>query len=110
MATHGNLNNHIGVPLTVLSIKPEHELAVIEMGANHIGEIEFLCNICQPEYGLITNIGRAHLEGFGSYNGVIKAKSELYKYLEIHQGFVFVNNDNELLKSLSINIKEPKLW
>ena len=75
--TMGNLNNHIGVPLTLLSIKPETEIAVVEMGANHPGEIDFLCKIADPDYGLITNIGKAHLEGFGSFEGVIKTKTEL---------------------------------
>ncbi len=70
--TYGNLNNHIGVPLTILSIKPEHEMAVIEMGANHQKEIEFLCTISQPDFGYITNFGKAHLEGFGGFEGVIK--------------------------------------
>ncbi|MDQ4141517.1 MAG: Mur ligase family protein, partial [Bacteroidota bacterium] len=76
--TQGNLNNHIGVPLTILKIKPEHQIAIIEMGANHIGEIEQLCRIAEPTHGIITNIGKAHLEGFGSLEGVARAKSELY--------------------------------
>ena len=79
--TQGNLNNHIGVPTTLLRLKPEHDLAVIEMGANHQGEIKFLCEIAEPDYGIITNVGKAHLEGFGSFEGVIKTKGELYDFL-----------------------------
>ena len=81
-STKGNLNNHIGVPLTLLSITESHDLAIVEMGANHKQEIAFLCEIADPDYGYITNFGKAHLEGFGSIEGVIKAKSELYDYLE----------------------------
>lgn len=92
--TSGNLNNHIGVPLTILSIKSEHEMAVIEMGANHQKEIEFLCTISKPDFGYITNFGKAHLEGFGGFEGVIKGKSELYTYLkENHQTIVVNEND-----------------
>lgn len=98
-ATQGNLNNHIGVPLSILSINTNHEVAVIEMGANHIGEIEFLCNIAQPTLGIITNIGKAHLEGFGSIEGVTKAKTELYSFLRSTNGKAFYNSDNELLCS-----------
>lgn len=103
VATPGNFNNHIGVPLTLLSIKPDTEIVVVEMGANHVGEIAALCKIAQPTHGLITNIGRAHLEGFGSYLDIIKAKNELYEYLNIHGGRVFVNSSNDLLMKLSIN-------
>ena len=95
--TMGNLNNHIGVPLTLLSIKPETEIAVVEMGANHPGEIDFLCKIADPDYGLITNIGKAHLEGFGSYEGVINTKTELYRHIKAHGKTVFVNQGNPLL-------------
>ena len=95
--TMGNLNNHIGVPLTLLSIKPETEIAVVEMGANHPGEIDFLCRIADPDYGLITNIGKAHLEGFGSFEGVIKTKTELYRHIKAHGKAVFVNQGNPLL-------------
>ena len=77
-----NLNNHIGVPLTLLSIKQKDEIAIIEMGANHEGEIDSLCDLAQPTFGVITNIGKAHLDGFGSFEGVIKAKSELYNYIQ----------------------------
>lgn len=100
-ATQGNLNNHIGVPLSVLSITRDIEIAIIEMGANHIGEISALCKIAQPSHGLITNIGKAHLEGFGSFEGVITAKKELYGYLKQNKGIVFVNSDNALLMELS---------
>ncbi len=95
--TMGNLNNHIGVPLTLLSIKPETEIAVVEMGANHPGEIDFLCRIADPDFGLITNIGKAHLEGFGSFEGVIKTKTELYRHIKAHGKAVFVNQGNPLL-------------
>ncbi len=95
--TMGNLNNHIGVPLTLLSIKPETEIAIVEMGANHPGEIDFLCRIADPDFGLITNIGKAHLEGFGSFEGVIKTKTELYRHIKAHGKAVFVNQGNPLL-------------
>jgi UDP-N-acetylmuramoyl-tripeptide--D-alanyl-D-alanine ligase len=100
-ATKGNLNNHIGVPLTLLSITREHEMAIVEMGANHIGEIKDLCSISQPTHGIITNIGKAHLEGFGGARGVIKAKNELYQYVHSAKGMLFVNLDNPLLTDLS---------
>lgn len=96
-ATQGNLNNHIGVPLTILSITPDIEIAVVEMGANHIGEIELLCSIAKPNYGLITNIGKAHIGGFGGFEGVVKAKSELYGFLSLSGGTVFVNSENQIL-------------
>ena len=96
-ATRGNLNNHLGVPLTLLAIPPDAELAIVEMGANHPGEIEFLCSIADPDCGLITNVGRAHLEGFGSFEGVIRTKTELYRHLAAKQGLVFVNADNPIL-------------
>ncbi|NNK69846.1 MAG: UDP-N-acetylmuramoyl-tripeptide--D-alanyl-D-alanine ligase [Flavobacteriaceae bacterium] len=89
--THGNFNNHIGVPLTLLSIKEDTEFAIVEMGANHLKEIELLCNIADPDYGYITNFGKAHLEGFGSIEGVIKGKSELYDHLKNKGKFIFVN-------------------
>lgn len=90
-ATRGNLNNHIGVPLTLLSIRPEHEFGVVEMGANHVHEIEELCNIALPDFGYITNFGRVHLEGFGSFEGVIKGKTEMYVHLRSHDKWAFVN-------------------
>lgn len=96
--TQGNLNNHIGVPLTLLSITPEHEMAVVEMGANHQKEIELLCQIAQPNIGYITNFGKAHLEGFGGFQGVIKGKSELYDYLKNHHQKVLIN-DNDTIQT-----------
>ncbi len=93
-ATKGNLNNHIGVPLTLLQVKPDIEILICEMGANHVGEIKALCEIAQPTHGLITNIGKAHLEGFGSFEGVKKAKGELFEYLAAHDGTAFVNEDD----------------
>lgn len=96
-ATKGNLNNHIGVPLTLLELKAETEIAIIEMGANHQKEIEMLCQICLPTHGLITNVGKAHLEGFGGFEGVKKGKGELYDYLESAGGITFINQDNEHL-------------
>ena len=95
--TIGNLNNHIGVPLTLLRIQPDTEIAVVEMGASHPGEIDFLCKIADPDYGLITNIGKAHLEGFGSFEGVIKTKTELYRHIKAYGKAVFVNQGNPLL-------------
>lgn len=94
--TFGNLNNHIGVPLTLLSIKPEHEMAVIEMGANHQKEIELLCEIAQPDIGYITNFGKAHLEGFGGFSGVIKGKSELYDFLKADNKTILVNENDPI--------------
>ncbi len=96
-STQGNLNNHIGVPVTLLGMTSQTELAVIEMGANHPGEIAALCQIAEPDFGIITNIGKAHLEGFGSFEGVIKTKSELYDFLRQKHGRCFINTDNELL-------------
>tara|TARA_B100001250_G_scaffold153196_1_gene131565 strand:+ start:24 stop:1301 length:1278 start_codon:yes stop_codon:yes gene_type:complete len=98
LRTYGNLNNHIGVPLTLLNIKADTEIAVIEMGANHVGEIENLCQICMPDIGLITNFGSAHLEGFGDLKGVIKGKTELYKYLIKNYGHILINNDDQIQK------------
>lgn len=103
--TQGNLNNHIGVPLTLLKLTSAHQMAVIEMGANHQGEIAELCKIAEPDFGLITNIGKAHLEGFGGYEGVIIAKSELYKFIRSAGGTLFVNADDELLMKLSEGVK-----
>lgn len=91
LATKGNLNNHIGVPLTLLSIHPSHEMVIVEMGANHQQEIAFLSSICEPDFGYITNFGKAHLEGFGGVEGVIKGKSELYDFLRKHHKIAFVN-------------------
>ena len=105
-ATKGNLNNHIGVPLSILEINKKHEIAIIEMGANHQKEIEFLCNIAQPTFGVITNIGSAHLEGFGSLQGVIDTKKELYEFINYNKGHLFVNAGDELLLSLSKGISQ----
>lgn len=100
-STQGNLNNHIGVPLTLLTITKEHEMAVVEMGANHQGEIDALCKIAEPGFGIITNIGKAHLEGFGGIEGVKKGKSEMYRYLKEKNGTVFVHGDDDVLMELS---------
>ncbi len=104
LATVGNLNNHIGVPLTLLSIKTE-EMAVVEMGANHLKEIEQLCSIAEPDFGYITNFGKAHLEGFGGEEGVIQGKSEMYSYLKQNNKLAFVNADDpkQMEKSASLN-------
>ncbi|WP_228234845.1 UDP-N-acetylmuramoyl-tripeptide--D-alanyl-D-alanine ligase [Allomuricauda sp. M10] len=96
IATQGNLNNHIGVPLTLLSIKKDTEMAIVEMGANHKGEIAHLCQIAQPNFGYITNFGKAHLEGFGGVEGVIQGKSELYDYLTSNGNYVFMNADDPI--------------
>ncbi len=100
-ATKGNLNNHIGVPLSILSITSKTELAVIEMGANHQKEIELLCSIAQPTHGLITNIGMAHLDGFGGFEGVKKGKAELFDYLKKHQGITFVNRNSVYIMEMT---------
>lgn len=104
--TQGNFNNHLGVPLTLLRLRPEHEIAVVEMGANHPGEIKDLVNIVEPHYGLITSVGRAHLEGFGSFEGVIKTKGELYDFLREHNGKVFLNTKNEYLVPIAEGIEQ----
>ena len=103
--TKGNLNNHIGVPLTILTITKEHQIAIIEMGANHIGEIKLLCEITQPNYGVITNIGLAHLEGFKSLEGIQRAKKELYDYIKLSNGSIFINNEDKFLNTISTDIK-----
>ncbi|MGY4383431.1 UDP-N-acetylmuramoyl-tripeptide--D-alanyl-D-alanine ligase [Pedobacter sp. UYP24] len=100
-ATKGNLNNHIGVPLSILSITSEIEIAVIEMGANHQKEIEFLCTIAQPTHGLISNVGLAHLDGFGGFEGVKKGKAELYSYLKASRGTTFIYRNNPHLLEMS---------
>lgn len=104
-ATQGNLNNHIGVPLTLLAMPKDTEIAIVETGANHPGEIDFLANIVQPTFGLITNVGKAHLEGFGSFEGVVNTKTELYRYLAENGGTLFVNADNDILMRRSENQK-----
>ncbi len=96
-ATAGNFNNHLGVPLTLLAIPADAEIAIVEMGANHPGEIADLCTIADPDCGLITNVGRAHLEGFGSFEGVVNTKTELYRHLAAKHGLLFVNADNPIL-------------
>ena len=104
--TQGNLNNHIGVPLTLLGLTEEHEMAVVEMGANHPGEIRALVHIAEPDCGLITNVGKAHLEGFGSFEGVVKTKSELYDYLRSKENaFIFLDKDNEVLCQASAGLE-----
>src|SRR5450432_483733 len=104
--TEGNLNNHIGIPLTLLKIKPDVEIAIVEMGANHIGEIAGYCLYTRPTHGLITNVGKAHLEGFGSPEGVKKGKGELYDYLRAHGGTAFVMWDYDYLQQMSKGISE----
>ncbi|WP_445452826.1 UDP-N-acetylmuramoyl-tripeptide--D-alanyl-D-alanine ligase [Flavobacterium sp. 25HG05S-40] len=104
-ATIGNLNNHIGVPLTLLSFTKETQIGIVEMGANHQKEIEFLCEIAKPDYGYITNFGKAHLEGFGGVEGVIKGKSEMYTYLRTNNKSVFVNLDDAIQNSKTSDFK-----
>ena len=103
--TQGNLNNQIGVPLTLLQITRAHEMAIMEMGASHPGDIKELVNIAEPNCGLITNVGRAHLEGFGSFEGVQQTKKELYDYLLDHQGYIFRNTDNPYLAKMAGDLK-----
>lgn len=105
-ATKGNLNNHIGVPLTLLAITPLHEMAIVEMGANHQGEIELLSDLADPDFGIITNIGKAHLEGFGGIEGIKKGKSELYKHLRNKKGTVFINGNDAVLAELAGDINK----
>ena len=104
--TQGNLNNHIGVPLTILSMTPETEFGIIEMGANHPGEIKVLCEIANPDFGIVTNMGTAHIEGFGSFEGVVKTKSEMYDYLRTKNGKCFINADNTLLTKQAKDIEQ----
>ncbi len=103
--TQGNLNNQIGVPLTLLQITRAHKMAIVEMGASHPGDIKELVDVAEPNCGLITNVGRAHLEGFGSFEGVQKTKKELYDYLLEHQGFIFRNTDNPYLAQMAGDLK-----
>lgn len=118
IATKGNLNNHIGVPLTLLSIKEDTEIAIVEMGANHKREIAFLCGIAQPDFGYITNFGKAHLEGFGGVEGVIQGKSELYDHLMAHDKHIFMNADDPIqleklgtyIKKMGFSTKDPQYY
>jgi UDP-N-acetylmuramoyl-tripeptide--D-alanyl-D-alanine ligase len=109
-ATIGNLNNHIGVPLTLLSIDSSIEMAVVEMGANHLGEIALLCSIANPTHGFITNIGRAHIGMFGGFENIVRAKSELYQHLLTNNGTVFINSQNEILANMAKRFKAPLFY
>ena len=107
LATQGNLNNHIGVPLTILQIDRSIEVAIVEMGANHVGEIALLSSIAQPTHGFITNIGRAHIGTFGGFENIVRGKSELYHHLIQSNGVVFVNSQNEMLANMAKRFKSP---
>ena len=109
-ATKGNLNNHIGVPLSILSIDSSYEIAVIEMGANHVGEIAALAKIANPTHGFITNIGKAHIGTFGGFENIIRAKSELYQHLIEHNGQVFINSQNPILNNMAKRFKSPLFY
>ena len=109
-ATQGNLNNHIGVPLTILSLEKDIEIAIIEMGANKLGDINELCHIAEPTHGIITNIGKAHTEGFGNFEGVLRGKSELYNWLIKHRGTVFINSGDAILMNMSKRFEKPILF
>jgi len=109
-ATKGNLNNHIGVPLSVLSIDNSVEIAVIEMGANHLGEIALLCSITNPTHGFITNIGKAHIGTFGGFENIIRGKSELYQHLIVNNGTVFINSQNEILANMAKRFSKPYFY
>lgn len=110
LATRGNLNNHIGVPLTILSIDSSVEIAIVEMGANHMGEIADLCAIANPTHGFITNIGKAHIGTFGSFDNIIRGKSELYMHLIENEGVVFINSDNYILSNMAKRFKNPLFY
>ena len=101
ICTTGNFNNHIGLPLSLFEIRHDTEFAIIEMGANNFGEIAFLTSLCEPDYGYITDFGKAHLEGFGGLKGVIKGKSELYEYIRKSKGVILVNNDDRIQRKKS---------
>jgi len=109
-ATKGNLNNHIGVPLTVLSIDSTCEIAVVEMGANHLGEIALLSSIASPTHGFITNIGKAHIGTFGGFENIIRGKSELYQHLITNEGTVFINSQNPILANMAKRFKNPYFY
>jgi UDP-N-acetylmuramoyl-tripeptide--D-alanyl-D-alanine ligase len=106
--TQGNLNNHIGVPLTLLRLNRSHNIAVVEMGANHPEEIAFLCKIARPNFGIITNVGKAHLEGFGSFEGIKKTKGELYEWIAGVEGKIFLHADNPHLCDMAVNLDTIK--
>ncbi len=107
--TQGNLNNHIGVPMTLLQLNREHKVAIVEMGANHPGEIKTLANIAEPDFGVITNVGKAHIAGFGSFEGVVRTKCELYDFLKASGGTAFVNQANEILTREAANRSLPTI-
>lgn len=109
-ATPGNLNNHIGVPLTLLRIQPDVEIAVVEMGANRVGDIAGLCRMALPTHGLITNIGKAHIGTFGGFENIIRGKTELYEHLIQHDGIVFINSQNDILMRMAYRFKNPVLY
>ncbi len=109
-ATRGNLNNHIGVPLTILSIDSTYEMAVVEMGANHLGEIALLSSIANPTHGFITNIGKAHIGTFGGFENIIRGKSELFQHLITHDGVVFINSQNAILANMAKRFKSPYFY
>lgn len=109
-ATRGNLNNHIGVPLTILAIDTSVELAVVEMGANHLGEIALLCEIANPTHGFITNIGKAHIGTFGGFDNIVRGKSEIFQHLITHNGTAFINSQNPLLANMAKRFKEPLFY
>ncbi len=110
LATQGNLNNHIGVPLTLLRLQPEHELAIVELGANAVGEIDTLCKIAEPTHGLTTNIGKAHMEGFGGLEGAIRGESEQYHYMIQTGGTVFINSQDMILKNMAKRFEKPLFY
>lgn len=109
-ATSGNLNNHIGVPLSILSINKQHEIAIIEMGANHVGEIASLCTIAKPDHGLITNIGKAHIGEFGGFENIIRGKSELFDHLRKEGGTVFINTHDKVLQNMAKRFPEAQTY
>jgi UDP-N-acetylmuramoyl-tripeptide--D-alanyl-D-alanine ligase len=109
-ATKGNLNNHIGVPLSILSIDQSVEIAVIEMGANHVGEIALLCSIANPTHGFITNIGRAHIGTFGGFENIVRGKSELFQHLLSHEGVVFINSQNPIFENMAKRFTKPYFY
>lgn len=109
-ATPGNLNNHIGVPLSILSVNKSHEIAIIEMGANHVGEIAALCELTKPTHGFITNIGKAHIGTFGSFENIVRGKSELYHYLIQHNGVPFINSQNLILANMAKRFEAPLFY